>query len=177
VVLVPPFGTKFTPTVWRPPRGRIHDHVTKENKEERTGVRRDQTERIPKDLLRSEAFFKVNSFFSFRVYHPKKKLSASTLLYSFCKTMLRRMRILNFCFEPLHLLTHSNILFFYGRRIVCWSISLCICVLFTGLGHLKVILYEAALEYTCLTGNKWTQPPPSIAQSRFLAEDDEAHFC
>jgi hypothetical protein len=23
-VLVPPFGTKFTPTVWRPPRGRTH---------------------------------------------------------------------------------------------------------------------------------------------------------
>jgi hypothetical protein len=27
VVLVPPFGTKFTPTVWRPPRGKTHDHV------------------------------------------------------------------------------------------------------------------------------------------------------
>jgi hypothetical protein len=27
VVLVPPFGTKFSPTVWRPPRGRIHDHM------------------------------------------------------------------------------------------------------------------------------------------------------
>jgi hypothetical protein len=25
VVLVPPFGTNFTPTVWRPPRGRTHD--------------------------------------------------------------------------------------------------------------------------------------------------------
>jgi hypothetical protein len=24
VVLVPPFGTNFTPTVWRPPRGRTH---------------------------------------------------------------------------------------------------------------------------------------------------------
>jgi hypothetical protein len=27
VVLVPPFGTKFTPTVWRPSRGKTHDHV------------------------------------------------------------------------------------------------------------------------------------------------------
>jgi hypothetical protein len=27
VVLVPPFGTNFTPTVWRPPRGKTHDHV------------------------------------------------------------------------------------------------------------------------------------------------------
>jgi hypothetical protein len=36
VVLVPPpFGTKFTPTVWRPPRGRTHNYKTRKRSEER----------------------------------------------------------------------------------------------------------------------------------------------
>jgi hypothetical protein len=36
VVLVPPsFGTKFTPTVWRPPRGRTHNYKTRKRPEER----------------------------------------------------------------------------------------------------------------------------------------------
>jgi hypothetical protein len=35
VVLVPPFGTKFTPTVWRPPRVRTHNYKTRKRSEER----------------------------------------------------------------------------------------------------------------------------------------------
>jgi hypothetical protein len=35
VVLVPPFGTNFTPTVWRPPRGRTHSYKTRKRPEER----------------------------------------------------------------------------------------------------------------------------------------------
>jgi hypothetical protein len=35
VVLVPPFGTIFTPTVWRPPRGRTHSYKTRKRSEER----------------------------------------------------------------------------------------------------------------------------------------------
>jgi hypothetical protein len=124
------YTNSLTPTSWT-------DSQPRDKGEQRREDTRDQTERIPKDPLRSEAFFKVNSFFSFRVYHPKKKLSASTLLYSFCKSMLRRMRNLNFVLNPSPTNTQQHT-FFYCRRIVCWSTSLCICVLFTGLGHLKL---------------------------------------
>jgi hypothetical protein len=51
VVLVPPFGTKFTPTVWRPPRGRIHNYTV--TKRQHSPAHEDEGLFVPRDEVQA----------------------------------------------------------------------------------------------------------------------------
>jgi hypothetical protein len=81
VVLVPPFGTNFTPTVWRPPRGRTHSYkvpsVTKGSSHAAMVARVGKG----KDYMTLRSGASLSRFFLLSAcVLSKKKLSAPTLL-------------------------------------------------------------------------------------------------
>jgi hypothetical protein len=80
--------SQITPTVWRPPRGKIHSRMVRKNKEER--ARGIPTE--GKGLHDPSEWSKFSSqfFFLFACVPSQEEAKCPYFTYLFCKRMLRR---------------------------------------------------------------------------------------